>query len=346
MSKNKYQLHSAEVALQMLDLIPRPSGLFSTCIRTIKQAELNSPDASAARAASVQAANFLVSVSPTLRATLYFAAETLHPEGLIAIKEINHKKLLELFSPSEIAALLGVTYLYRQVKNKVDYEEWSRLSPKLLAHMEIGALVGDTVNHIGPGNGILLGAFRFLSLGMFAIKDLKAFKDYRRKLEKKNRLFDLHEEESRFGCTHLQVASALCTVLGYGLTVSLGFGFDESSEEFQGLSDRQAEEVMCWRVARAMTESYHNTGESGDGGADGELALPPEEQKILNEKIASIRDSGSSIGWFSASAEQAPPEVQEGLKLIRKEDSTSAPELEDEALKGEHTEASEGAAKQ
>jgi hypothetical protein len=321
---------SWEMARKYAKMAQHSANLFSSCIRTIKTAEIHSqsPDSPQLRELAQASASFLVGVSPSIKAILYFAARSLHPENLKNISTLNSKALLNLFSPSEIASILGLTFVSRHVRKHLEANEYGRLEPKLLQHLEISTLVGQTVSHIGKANGMLIGGMRMLAWMTLAIPDLKGFQDMRRALDRKNLLFDLKDELDRWGCTHLQIASALLCELGFGLAPSLGMAMQEESSETQ-TDPRLAEEILCWRIALMLSECFHQTGSAPlETSDDSELYLPPDQVKELESAVSKIIDNGPAVPWLIKRKADLPEEIIAALD-IREIKSKSSPESDE-----------------
>ena len=305
-------------------LIKVPS-LFSTAVRSIIKvaSEGEGLDQDSLRAAAASKAAFLIGVSPTLKAVLYFAAKSLHPNDLLNQKELDYRKLMKLFPPEELAMLIGVSYMYRRVGKLVEAAEWQRLAKTMNVQMRVGALVGETIQHVGSGYGMLIGAMRYISLGMFALKDLKNFQKYRRQCEKEGRLFDTKAERAEWRCDHLQVASILVQRLGFGMPrhpAAMALGLDALNVGVESLPRNIQEPVLCFQIALGLAESYHATGKAPTAGKEVDTAyLPPEEAEDLERRVAVALKDQNAPEWLASSPDKLPREIADQLGIAFKE---------------------------
>jgi hypothetical protein len=319
--------------------------MFTTAIRTIRQAEAASAegDSDFLRQQAAQATNFLLQVSPTLKAVFYNAAKLLHPKELQALDKLGPRSMIQLFAPSEVTSILGLTYLYRRLRKRAPSAEWDKVASRLHQQIELGMYVGASINHIGQGYGILLGGIRYLSLLTFAIDNSKSFADHMRKVKARNRLFDLEAEQVRFSCTHLQVGAQLVQGLGFGTDIGYGVVGEMLNLSQSKFPERLEELIICWRTALSWTESFHLTGEPPEGDGAAELAeLPEDDTNILRTHASRIQDEGASDVWISAKAEELAPATREALciktksgKKATKEATSNTPEAEEDLLESD-----------
>jgi hypothetical protein len=311
-----------DYAKRYAEQLPAPSSMFTACVRAIKSGEnaLRDGDPAALKELGITSASFLFGISPTIKTVFFRAAENLYPGELGKLTPLNSKGLLALFQPSEITALLAVTYLYRHLKRRMPGEAFGKLMRKMVTHIEIGAIVGRTVKYIGTGNGMLLGGVRYLALALFLLADEKKFNECRRKAERLDQLFCPQAEKELFGCTSLEVASQIVRTFGFGLVTSSAFVFAHSDETPVGFSEQMTEELLCWRVAIMLTESFHHTGNGPVVSEDSVLYLPPDEAAILQKQCWSIIRDGSTFTWVTANRKELPEEVCTALDIPAKAD--------------------------
>lgn len=319
---------SLKKAKEIVGLVPRPSPIFTSCIRSIRTAEdgVNDTADQTLREFSVHSSAFLIGVSPTLKSVFYYAAQDLYKESIPSLDKLTPKSLLLLFNSNEITAILSLTYYYRQLKKICDQSEFERLSSKMLRHMEIGALIGNTVQHIGRGYGMLLGGLRYAAVGLLMLKDLKLYQEYRRRLTKSDLLFDLEWEKNAWGCSHLEIASVMAQALGFGRIISMGMAADNAHKTpTEGLPKDYEERLMCWRVATHLTESFHNTGGMSEiTDEKSELFLPQEELEFIKRQVWSILRDGTNYSWLTKTLEDLPAEVLTPLEISESKEDMDA----------------------
>lgn len=299
------------------------SSLFTSCIRSANKIEsvVNAAEEQKIREMVVASSYFLLKISPSLQSVFYFAAKAYHPEELAQIQKLTVKGLLRIFPPAEIGSILGITFLYRKMKKKCNPDEWAILRKKLLAHMDIGALIGAKMRHIGIGNGILIGGLRFLAITSYAICNLKLYQEFKKKSRKPNVVFSIPIEEEVFGCNHLQIASYLASELGYVAPrsmVSMSFGMDAVDVDPDALSSpKLQEQVLSWRGAMAYMESYHSTGMSPEEVPEGyALNLSKAEEADLEadvEKIIKNKETPTDH-WIDKAWKDIPEDIAAQLR--------------------------------
>ena len=302
------------------------SSLFTAAIRAVRSAPmiLHTDDSDRIRKFSVEAVNFPVKVSPTFKAALYALAEEIDEPALALAMPLTQSKLLGLFSPDEMIAVIALTYMYRLMRRRCDESEWDRVMPKMNTHMKIGYHVGKVLDGVGSGHGMLIGGMRYIALSILLNSDIKAFKELRRKVESKGGLFDLSEESARWGCNHMQVASCLVSSLGYGVAPRLAFGMSPRSKIFapiQAAIAESQEEINAWRLAIDYTESLHAFGKAPDYVQDGSNNyIQVDVSEKLEKKISGFVAKGASFQWINRGVEQVPQHVRDQLAIKLKKE--------------------------
>ncbi len=295
--------------------------LFSSCIRTINKADsvLESIDQNSVKEMTVSACEFLVKVSPTLKAIFYFAAESLCPEKLQSVRPLSVRRLLSILEPREVSSILGATFLYKRVQKKCDSKEWLILQRKIHTQMEIGLLVGEKMRHIGRANGMLLGAVRYIAQATFAVHSLDKYKEFKKAARNSSQIFNLTLEETIFGCNHLQIASLLVQELGFCMPrshVSMSLGMDAMSVQPDNLPARLKEHLLSWKAAMAYIESYHSTGNPPEKmNLEYALELPSEEQVQFKNRIWEIVREGTQFDWISKTKKDLPGDIAKELEI-------------------------------
>jgi hypothetical protein len=313
-------------------ILSRPSALFSSTVRSIKSAEANhATDGILPKELATNISYFLFNISPTLKCTLYKTAQEIHPEELSQLSKLNLKSLLNLFSASEQTAILTISFYFRHLKRKLDEGEFSRLSKRLLTHMQLGSIIGETIKYIGIGNGMLIGALAYLSHGVFALADLKNYQEFRRKIEKDKKLFSSQIERQYFNCTKDDLSAVLARNIGFGLSASLGIA---KKDPASSPDSKTVEEILCWKMAASMIESFHETNALSTQNESGEGYLPPEEVESLQQSCFAVLRDGASMTWPLADRSQLSDEVKQALNITAKVDQSSGI---DETFEGEES---------
>lgn len=307
-------------ARKLVALLGHLPANFTSCVRTVKLAEMRmaDKDASALRTLALRNVSPIVHLSPTLKSVYYFAAHELHERALDDVETLDERALLGLFNADELLAALSITLVARRVRRLCDDEQWKRLYGYMRVHMELGHAVGSTVEHVGGANAMLVAALRYLGVAMLMIKDLEKYKAYRREAIKKDVLFDTKLEESSFGCSHFQIAALLLQHLGYGSQIGDAMYASQNARchDFASWLPKQDEFTQCWSASLLWTESLHNMGKISDelrGNED--LFLPDESIMDLQSLARVLRDKGSSWDWPLKSKQDLPESVQSKLGI-------------------------------
>lgn len=196
--------------------------LYSAAIRAVGAAPtiLKTQDPTSINSFAVSSTLVPIRISPILTDAFQFAAAEFYPaqyKKLAVTGTPELKSVLKLFSASEIAAVLGITYYFRLLKKACDIEEFGRLSSFLSLQLSLGAVVGaQTGSNFGRGGGLVACGLRALGLGVLLRADVKAFKKLRRLIDDSWSLDHFDFQLQHFGCTHCDVASVLAGDLGYG----------------------------------------------------------------------------------------------------------------------------------
>ena len=303
------------------------SSLFTAAIRAVRNAPmiLKTSDDARIHSFSIEALAFPIKVSPTLKAALYFMALEMEEEKLGELHPLSQEKLLSLFSPDQLIAGIGLTYLYRIIKRRCDADEWERLLPKMCVHLNIGYLVGQKIKGVGAGHGMLMAGARYLALALFLYADTKGFKDLRRKCDSRNKLFDVDEEQRKWGCNHMQIASCLVSQLGYGIGPRMAFGMEADvlgHTKLQAAASDSEVEISSWRTTLACIESLHAKGASPEYVRSKKSRFLTADAGAELEKLAiKVVAAGQGLKWITKSASEVPEEVRGnlGMKVIMQE---------------------------
>jgi hypothetical protein len=289
------------------------SGLFTATIRAIRSAPaiLKTTDPLRLKKFAVESSQMLIKVSPSLKTVFYHAASELYPGGVEMAMPITANKLLNIFTPNEIAAIIALTYVRKIIGKKCDAELWEGVLQRSLTHIAIAGEVGDELEGVGRGNGMLLGGLRSLAIGLFLRHEQKAFRGLLRQTVSKGKYFDTKTEREIYGCTHLQIAASLSSGLGYGLGPRLGFGLSDTSIDHETTSAATAhaqEEALHWRNCLIISEELHTYGEIRTESLKNHIS------DDLIERIETLR-TGEGAKWLKEDASNIPEIIRELLNI-------------------------------
>jgi hypothetical protein len=266
--------------------------------------------------ASVDALKWLM-LSKTLRSIIFFAGRTFKAEELPIETFDNPKSLALLFRPEELAALMGVSFLYKRLKSVSSEEEWKRSRRRMIKAMDIGGQLGQHTTGIGFARGLLAGAIPQLARAVLSMTSPDAFAQYKNQTRIKNVLRDHKLAEELLGTTEAHIGALLLN--------SMGFGRDESQAYFDGLvqvdkaSRSRKKEQTAYRVCSEWVESLLITGQAPEVDNGDELEMTDESVDKLLPKIFQILEDDESIGW-----------VEKNFSHIQAIQNTGAPKTETE----------------
>lgn len=292
-------------ARKYVDQLGPIGGLVSNCITGLRRLESS---ASNNRASDLAALKILYR-GPSMRALLYFYAAHVHNKKLNALEKLAQNSLINLIAPVELAALVGVTYLYRRLARLCKEEIWEKQSSEIKTQIESAVTIGHALPEISVARSLLFGAIRPIALTILSSPTENEFKLYRRHFLKHNMLWDLREEEKLFGCNHLQIASILVQRLGFGPSCSLALssGLDHSFSEHADLDLR----AKSWQAAGIWIEAILVQEQAPTQYPEGEpFSLDPDNYKALHERIEAIQLVAESSIWLTQKASDLPSEIE------------------------------------
>ena len=291
-----------EQARKYSSLVGNVSSLFSTAIRFLRK------DAESPSKALSQTSKFCLQRllnSDSFKAPVYYAALTFKPDAVKEATYLSPVGLASLFTPDELAHLIGSLYLYRRIQKGCDENEWSELSRNMHLHAELAGHVGVAMPNISLGWGMLLGSIRHLSCGLFLGVDQKKYVQYRRNQKIKKQTFDLTEEITTFGCSHLHIASLLVQSLGLGSAIpkAINTGLLTSTSD-----DSVDADGYRMRIAWVWTEALKATGQPSNITHKGAYYPKKQELEVLLARAAQLKEEGSRWLFLKKGKEDISPE--------------------------------------
>ena len=234
--------------------------------------------------------------SLSMKAAYYFALRTYRKELFAGGAPVTAEDMITAFRPVDLAALLGVLYLYRRARGVADPNEWKFVAPVLHTRCDLGGQIGIVMENVGFALGLLAGSMRGLAMVAFHLHDKSGFADYRRQLKLSGKPYDLEAERKRWRCTHIQISSNLLVAVGLGgilaETVCKGM-------EMQGLNVEEARsKPYAVKVAESWIDSLIAGGKPPEIVHSG-LYYPLKEdlQRLISEAHLSV-SAGSQFFWL------------------------------------------------
>ncbi|MDC0358171.1 hypothetical protein OAO01_05085 [Oligoflexia bacterium] len=299
-----------------------PSSFSSTVRTLLKDHEKN--DKKLAASSRFQVVRILN--GPSTKAMFYFACQTFRKEQIPDKSYLAVKDLVNLFEPIDLAAIVGLIYLYKRCTMLCENVKWEDLSKAMQLESEVGGHLGSAIPSIGFGTGLLVGALPHLALCTFKRHDSSSFIHYAKFLEKNKLSFDIVYEAPRWGCTSLQVASCLLQNLGFGLEMTEAYvrGLD-SRDSLENIKEDYFYR-MC--ITRIWIESLLKTGDQPDISMRGAYYPLREELAELQKVTVPVRTTGPVYAWLEKTKDDAT--VEKTPMLFRKSAVAAAAVVKDE----------------
>jgi hypothetical protein len=280
------------------------SAAFTTTIRTLLNDEQEARPGE--QPAMSDASRFLVSrlvKCPSILAPLYFSALTFHENKLKEMQCARAENLITLYTPRQLAAILGVIYIFRRIEGKCDPDQWQAISDSLQLAVDIGMHLGYAIPDLDPARGLLTAACKGLAWGTFAIQEPGMLKKYRISLRVHKLPFDLEKELELWGTTHLHIGSIILC--------SLGFGKEFANAYFAGGSDlsdpRLDQEAVLFRVTMQWMNSLATTGEPPETTLGDHFKLSEDTSDQFVDLIQRMLIRGSKHRWLAKRKEDIDP---------------------------------------
>ncbi len=212
---------TARIKLNDLGTVP---ATFSSLIRAIRSDIQKSADSLSHISAS-EVKRLLR--SPATLAPFIEALKEYKANDISGFKE-PYKAVISAFKPEEICGIVNCIYLCKQVKKRMDPEEWRFVEEILAPAVTIAGHLGSTIQPIGFERAVFTVSANILGMALFHKSLPKQYSSYRRVLKKNNTYFDPEEELKSFGCSGREV----CSLLAQSIALSPPL----ASEYLQGLT--------------------------------------------------------------------------------------------------------------
>jgi len=323
---------SWEAARRYAALLGTVPASFQTTIRTLRS------EHAAGSKSVTQASSFNVGrlvKSQSVKAALYFATRTYHAETIQSKPLLTDRDLINLYQPGDLAALFAVLYVYRKAQRVCSNEEWQFITKTLHDQTDLAAFIGAAIPRIGLSLGLIVGAMLPLGFAFIAKLKEKEYREYRRLLKSKGITADLGEEQQRFGCTAVQVASILVQATGFGIPYSdaLTRGittFDIYDKALEG-------DALAVKTLHVWVESMQASGAAPDLRHRGEFYPLKEVLDRLVSQVEKVRGNGSLFRWLDKNKDDIAPDKTPQLFPKGAEPATTptaeSPEADEEVIK-------------
>ena len=285
---------SWEIAKAQSVVLGPPNGLVSDVIRAISNAKTaeKPTDPASLRLSAHQSASFLVKVSPTMASSLFFAAQEYYPAQLFAIRPLTRAKLISLFDPDELLAIITSTYFARTCRRVISEGIWVAHQEKIIAHSFFGGLIGRHCATVGFGCGLIIAFLEYIAFLAQASVRIDSFEKIQERLRLEQKIFDSDVELELLSCSHRQVAFALATWSGF-------------DARLRGAFHGEPEESYFALALEGITQ-LHEAG-TFQNGLKGRLFDKTAEEQVFRA-TERVRSNPRQLSpWFLRAATDLPP---------------------------------------
>ena len=161
--------------------------------------------------------------SPTLSACLYYFLKSFYEDRLPADQKLAPLQLARLLEPLSLAAVLGMSYVFKRVRRICPKDQWEFLREAFEKNCALAVEIGKAVPAIGAGRALLGEGALHAALGAFLAVNPGAFRVYRRDLKKRKMLFDAVYERKHWKHSSPELAALIITSLGFGNQTAAAF---------------------------------------------------------------------------------------------------------------------------
>ncbi len=248
---------------------------------------------------------------PSLLASFYFAGLTYRQTKLAELGPVTPQTLIKVFTPYEIAGLIGAIYLYRKIRALVPESSWADISQLVRPTMEMGGHLGTSLPRIGFTIGLYSGGLAPLSLALFQKHDEKTYKEYRRHLRSSKLSEDLQFEMRTWGCTRYNIGSIFIQTLGFGVTTANAYSAGMSCAH--PLGEGLSSEAYRFKIASIWLASLLGSGKVPEITHKGEYYPTQTASSVLTQEATYIREKGSKHSFLDRVKDDISPESNPGL---------------------------------
>jgi hypothetical protein len=273
------------------------SALFTTCIRALNvNEEENRRLAKTGISNAARKPLDRLLASPTVVAHLYYFTKELYPQRIPADPKTTPAQIAETYTPSELAVLLTIAYLYRILKQKIDPEHWKLFAVPMRKAIALGALLGTSIPSIGLARGALTGSLRYFAWGLFTVSDKEKMKKYRVNLRVKKIASSLEMEREDWMTTHAHVGSLVLQTFGFGIEGAGSYlnGLIKSLDEVSEIEQK-------FRVTQLWIDSLLLTGAPPKESIGDEYSLGEGSVDAFVSTVHAIAEEDDYDRWLDKS---------------------------------------------
>jgi hypothetical protein len=238
----------------------------------------------------------------TIKTALSYAAVTFKPERYASPGAVDVNAVLADYRPLDLAAVIGLIYIYRRSRTICPADEWTFVDSQLARHLDTAMHVGYALANAGVAAGVFVGGFIPLGQALFLKHDPQGFKEYRRYLSSKKILLDVDFEMSRWGCSSPTLAAFFIQTLGLGLPLAEKFslGVESVAPDGKGLDDG----AYRFYIVNRWMMSILKSGEIPDMTHQGRYYPLKADQDRLKQLTADAGATGSRYRWLEKTKDE------------------------------------------
>jgi hypothetical protein len=243
--------------------------------------------------------------SRSLKAALYFGALTFLNDEIKDKPYLNERDLVNLYSPAELAAIVGLSYLFKRARKLCDPAQFTMITNRFQECADIGGHIGFAIPKLSAFVGIITGAMPYLGLAPFLFYDRRGFIDYTRHLKHTKQSLDLNYELRRWSCSSVQIASVMLQALGLGIGTASAFSTGLTAETTQIIETTP--DADRYHLATLWLKSLEEVGAEPKMTHKAEFYPTKAAMGVLLAKMLELREKGSPHCWLLRGAFDISP---------------------------------------
>jgi hypothetical protein len=238
----------------------------------------------------------------TVKATYYFFSKQFKPELFTKNSPVMETHFFDAYTAIDHAAILTFCYLYKTLSKKIEKDEWAYVQVPIHEALAIGGRVGQTVQDVGLGIGLLTRGMRYLSFAAFMRENRKGFKEYRQHLKATDIAFDPDFEQRMWQCSSTQIAGLLLERMGYPRIAGLQFVAAADRNQSRSSSTEPDDKFgIPFRIAECLIDAYmegHEIPTSTPQWAGKKVELPAQVRGTLLAALNKVIGDKDRIEWL------------------------------------------------
>lgn len=312
----------------------RPFGKVASNFTEATRTLISAHESGASSASNTVGASHVLRLiqADSIKATYYYFSKQFKPALFEEKRVLTAQDFLDAYAPIDHAVILAFCYLFKNISQKIEKDEWGFVQTPLYEALCTGGNTGLCINEIGLGLGLVNRGIRYLAYAPFLYENRKEFKQYRRHLKSIDKPFDAAFEQEVWRCSSVQIASILLESMGF--PPKMVHQYIAATERSRSVEPDKTYGIPL-RLAECLVTAYMEGEEIPTvtpAWTGIELELDTEKRANLRSTLNKVFSDSSPIEWLNKTTTNVTPEeTPELFASSDHEESTT-----DESTKPEH----------